>query len=65
MVPVAHITAVPVIEIRQNVASGHYRSGDVRTPWATTVPILRATGERIARALERYAAGEQDIVVDD
>lgn len=62
---VAFITEPPAISITANVAHGHYRSGASRTKWAMSVKVLQATRDRINRALDRYAAGDEHVIVDD
>jgi hypothetical protein len=52
------------IHITRNVVRVVDRSGDVRIEKAMSVGDLERTGQRIKLALERYARGEQDVIVD-
>jgi hypothetical protein len=62
---VAFISEAPTIEISGGVAHVQDRSGDVRVARAMSVRMLEKYGDRINRALSRYAGGETDIIVDD
>lgn len=62
---VAHITEAPIIEISDEIVHVRYRSGDFRQTRAMSIKVATKAGDRLARALARYAAGEQNIIVDD
>jgi hypothetical protein len=62
---VAYVTEAPIIEICGGVAQVRDRSGGTRIERAMSVRNLEKYRDRINRALERYAAGETDIIVDD
>lgn len=62
---IAHITEAPTIEISDAVAHVRDRSGNVRIDRAMSVRSFTKYVERGQRALERYAKGEQNIIVDD
>jgi hypothetical protein len=62
---VAYTTEPPVISISGNVAQKTFRSGGRQIRLAMPVAVLRATRDRLNRALDRYAAGEEDILIDD
>ncbi len=62
---VAYVTEAPTIEISGGVAHVRDRSGGTRIERAMSVRNLEKYRDRISRALERYAAGETDIIVDD
>lgn len=62
---VAHITEAPTIEIRDGVAHVRDRSGNLRIDRAMSIKSFAKYVERGRRALERHAAGDAIIVVDD
>lgn len=61
----AHLTEVPVFEINDGVAVARARSGNRIINQAMSVKVLSKAVDRARRALERYANGEQNIIVDD
>lgn len=61
---VAYVTEPPVIEINDRVARVKDRSGNVRIERAMSVRTLEKYRDRITIALDRFAAGDTDIIVD-
>jgi hypothetical protein len=61
----AHICDTPTVEISDNIVHVRFRSGQVRAETTMSVRLLTKSVARANRALERYAAGEQNIIVDD
>lgn len=61
---VAYITEAPTIEISGGVAHVKDRSGATRIERAMSVKNLVKYRDRISRALDRYARGEDNIVID-
>lgn len=55
----------PVIEISNGIVLVHYRPGTCCSDRAMSVRCLERSVDRARRALERYAAGETDVIVDD
>jgi hypothetical protein len=62
---VAHITEVPTIEISDGIVLVRYRIGGAPVLRTLTLKTANKAGERLARAMARYAAGEQNVIVDD
>jgi hypothetical protein len=62
---IAHITDPPIVEISDGLVRARYRSGGRHMENSLSVKTLAKTGDRITRALARYAAGEQNVIVDD
>lgn len=65
-VPGGFVDNPPTIEIREHVIRirGKYVGGGTFKV-TTTVGTAEKFGDRLARALARYSAGETDILVDD
>ncbi len=62
---VAHLDEAPVVQIRKGVGRIIDRSGRARIERTMSIQDMRVYYERVGRALERHAAGEQDVIVDD
>lgn len=62
---VAHITEAPTVEIRDGVAHVRDRSGNMRIDRAMSVRSFAKYVERGQRALERHAAGDDNVCIDD
>lgn len=58
-----YLEEAPIIEINGGVAVARYVKA--RIDRAMSVRTLARTTERCRRALERHAAGEDNIIVDD
>jgi hypothetical protein len=62
---VAFIEGAAIVEVNGGVVRIRERSGEQRIERTMSVKTARATVERIGRALERYARGDENVVVDD
>jgi hypothetical protein len=62
---IAHVTEAPTVEISDGIALVRYRIGGVRLRRTLSVKTLEKAVERGQRALARYSAGEQNVIVDD
>lgn len=62
---VAHIARPANIEISDGVVHVREESGNHRIERTMSVKTARRTLDRLSRALERFAAGEQNVIVDD
>jgi len=61
---VPFVTGTPTVAILSGVAHTRARTGDQPLEQAMSVRTLQAYRDRINLALERYANGEADIIVD-
>jgi hypothetical protein len=61
----AFIECPAVVEISGGVVRICERSGEQRIERTMAIKTAAQTGERIKRALERYAKGDENVIVDD
>ena len=62
---VVYLSEVPTVTIVAGVVHVIRYTGTGKVTRAMSIKTLQKFRDRVDRALERYASGEQDVIVDD